>query len=108
MAIGNIPVTWLVKLIVPDKDDVGIDVDAVNPFAPLPLIKPFSVDEKLNVPDVVTGDPLTVKPVGADNATLVTEPPPDVLDNVIVPPKATFPPPVSPDPAEMVIELLAN
>ena len=39
----------------------------------------------VNVPLVVTGDPLTVKIDGALNATLVTEPPPPVLVMVTVP-----------------------
>jgi len=29
----------------------------------------------VNVPDVVIGDPVTVNSAGADNATLVTDPP---------------------------------
>jgi len=29
----------------------------------------------VNVPEVVTGDPVTVNSAGADNATLVTDPP---------------------------------
>jgi hypothetical protein len=36
---------------------------------PYPVVK-----AKASVPDVVTGDPLTVNPVGADNATDVTVP----------------------------------
>jgi hypothetical protein len=36
---------------------------------PYPVVK-----AKASVPDVVIGDPLTVNPVGADNATDVTVP----------------------------------
>ena len=39
----------------------------------------------VNVPLVVTGDPVTVKMDGAERATLVTEPPPPVLVIVTVP-----------------------
>jgi hypothetical protein len=50
----------------------------VRNFPLLPVISggmPYPVVKaKASVPDEVTGDPLTVKPVGADNATDVTVP----------------------------------
>lgn len=53
----------------------------------------------VSVPDVVTGDPLTVINEGSDNPTLVTEPPLPVAVMVILPaPLVTL----MPEPAVMV------
>jgi hypothetical protein len=51
---------------------------------PLPFKMPFSVVVTANVPEPVTGLPLTENPVGIDKPTLVTVPDPagDDQDNV--------------------------
>lgn len=64
------------------------DAAVVNALVPLPLAIPervatpvppaagFNVPEIANVPEVVIGEPVTLKPEGTVNATLVTVPVP--------------------------------
>ena len=61
LAGGRIPVTSDVRLVLP----------VVNPL-PLPRSGPLSVVETVNVPLVVIGEFVTVKPVGIERPTLVT------------------------------------
>jgi hypothetical protein len=60
--------------------------------AAAPLVGPANTvfadcvaSDAVSVPDVVTGDPLTLKIAGIESATLVTVPPPPVFAIVIVP-----------------------
>lgn len=64
----------------------------------------MKVVSRLSVPLLVIGPPVRPVPL----ATLVTVPPDDVLLRVMVPPRATAPPPDNPVPAFTVTELFAS
>jgi hypothetical protein len=59
--------------------------DVVTPVPPLATGNAVPEYDSVNVPDVVTGDPVTVNIAGADNATLVTvpEPPPPLYWGIL-------------------------
>lgn len=100
-------------IVVPLVCVVGLQVDPNVQVLPSTVVAelvsiafvtaPFGM---LMVPLPVIGPPVNPAPV----ATLVTVPPElgDALVSVIVPPKATVPPPDIPDPAVTVTELLAS
>lgn len=61
---------------VPDHRLITLELAAVVNPVPVPRNNPFSVVLIASVPDVVMGEPVTLKPDGTVNPTLVTVPAP--------------------------------
>jgi hypothetical protein len=67
--VTSVPAIFAHDIIVPLVVRNFPEFPVISGGMPYPVVK-----AKASVPDVVIGDPLTVKPVGADNATDVTVP----------------------------------
>jgi hypothetical protein len=67
--VTSVPVIFTHDIVVPLVVRKRPELPVISGGMPYPVVK-----AKASVPDVVTGDPLTVKPVGADSATDVTVP----------------------------------
>jgi hypothetical protein len=67
--VTSVPAIFTHDIVVPLVVRNLPELPVIRGGMPYPVVK-----AKASVPDVVTGDPLTVKPVGADNATDVTVP----------------------------------
>jgi hypothetical protein len=67
--VTSVPVIFTHDIVVPLVVRKRPELPVISGGMPYPVVK-----AKASVPDVVTGDPLTVNPVGADSATDVTVP----------------------------------
>jgi hypothetical protein len=67
--VTSVPAIFTHDIIVPLVVRNLPELPVISGGMPYPVVK-----AKASVPDVVIGDPLTVKPVGADSATDVTVP----------------------------------